>query len=330
MKNSVKSLVCLAHKKTPLDTLKRARKEYDILHIDFQVYGDVYRIISDILVSRNKVDMAICCILETKLRGGCTVGMNYTKREMFYRKLQISIIWICRKGYLASVKKIMEHDAIFCVSIIENNHLPIIRYFCELGSLYKTHHYDWRIRAMEHSASIGNLSIVKYLFEQIKFFTQDTLTRAAREGHLNVVKYLCETGRDAAFHSNLPMDYASERGFLDIVKCLHEKIDAPYTTYSLTMAAKNGHLTVVQYLFQEVSVPYTMTTLLYTNHHSILDYLTRYKISHTDIFDNVFYFYNKESIAKSAYGTYRRQSVNYTFIEMFGNNPLAAKTTGLV
>ena len=81
---------------------------------------------------------------------------------------------------------------------------------------------------------------------------------AARAGHLNVVRYLCELpverGVDPAAHSSRAVAYAASKGHLDVVRYLCElPVDRGVDpsaggSRAFRYAARKGHLDVVRYL----------------------------------------------------------------------------------
>src|SRR6187399_1748927 len=80
-------------------------------------------------------------------------------------------------------------------------------------------------------------------------FPEVTIDWAAENGHLEVVKYLHEIGKECTDDA---IDRASKGGHLEIVKYLHEVVGANCTTKAMEWAAEDGHLDIVKYLHEAV------------------------------------------------------------------------------
>jgi ankyrin repeat protein len=109
-------------------------------------------------------------------------------------------------------------------------------------------------RALYHSASSGHLEVVKYLVEtgvDIRA-KNDALHCGAVNGQLHVVKYLVENGADMHVGQDYLLPVIAELGHLAIVKFLVENgadVHA-YEDEALRSSAKNGYLEVVKYLVE--------------------------------------------------------------------------------
>ena len=73
-----------------------------------------------------------------------------------------------------------------------------------------------------------------------------TMDDAAKNGHLDVMKYLFETV--GAKYTHYAMDWAAQNGHLEVVKYLNEVVHAPYTYKAIDYAAENGHLEIFVHL----------------------------------------------------------------------------------
>jgi len=78
----------------------------------------------------------------------------------------------------------------------------------------------------------------------------DAVANAAKNGHLEFVKYLVENGAKIGDHA---VGYASLYGHLDVVKYLIEK-GATIGDSAVFNAAENGHLDVVKYLVDKLEI----------------------------------------------------------------------------
>ena len=73
---------------------------------------------------------------------------------------------------------------------------------------------------------------------------------ASREGYLEAVKYLVESGVNINYNEGVTLEVAAMGGYLNIVKYLVEKganVNA-HNTEALIVAAEHGHYDVVKYL----------------------------------------------------------------------------------
>ncbi|EGG16548.1 phosphoesterase [Cavenderia fasciculata] len=137
--------------------------------------------------------------------------------------------------------------------------------------------------AMHHAADAGHLNVIEYLYQNCSYQPyQFTMSTAARNGHLHVVKWLqdhysdtLDTAGDEAFsplasaiscgrldlveylhktrtESCKPrhMDEASSGGFIDVVKFLHQHRSEGCTSGAIDGAAAGGHIKIVEFLFR--------------------------------------------------------------------------------
>ena len=94
-------------------------------------------------------------------------------------------------------------------------------------------------------------NIIKKIYKT-KLCCNDILQWAARNGHLDVVKFLVTLPKvDASAYDNYAIRWAAANGHLDVVKYLASlpNVDASANNnYAIYWAAKNGHLEVVKFL----------------------------------------------------------------------------------
>ncbi len=77
----------------------------------------------------------------------------------------------------------------------------------------------------------------------------DTLVKAARNGHIKVVKQLLDEGADPRFGNSRSLWAAATSGHLEVVKLLLPVTDPrANNSWSLRRAAENGHLEIVRLL----------------------------------------------------------------------------------
>jgi hypothetical protein len=102
----------------------------------------------------------------------------------------------------------------------------------------------------------------------------DAMFWAAREGHLQVVRYLHEVAK--VRRSNFAMDWASMNGHIEVVRYLHEVVEAPCTASAMNWAAEKGHLPVVRYLHEMVKADcseWAVTLAAENGHLPVVQYL---------------------------------------------------------
>jgi hypothetical protein len=93
------------------------------------------------------------------------------------------------------------------------------------------------------AARMGNLALVRWLREVKKFdWNQRTISSAAHNGHLHIVKYCMEQKCPLG----IACAHAAKSGHLDILKYLHEN-GAPWNSWTCYYARENNHLECLLY-----------------------------------------------------------------------------------
>ncbi len=99
----------------------------------------------------------------------------------------------------------------------------------------------------------GDLSVAISTFptSAYKIYNKDSWNWAAKNGHLDVVKWL-HTNRIEGCSTDA-MDWAAQNGHLDVVKWLHENRTegcSNCATCTINLAANNGHHDVAKWLYE--------------------------------------------------------------------------------
>jgi len=101
--------------------------------------------------------------------------------------------------------------------------------------------------ACENAARNGHLEILKYLREEAKApWDSSTAVCAAQSGHLHILEYLVERKYDK--YSGWACQYAAENGHLDCLKFLRETAKAPWDGAAVLRAHKKNQTECLQYL----------------------------------------------------------------------------------
>jgi hypothetical protein len=101
------------------------------------------------------------------------------------------------------------------------------------------------------------------------------MDRAAKNGHIDVLKWLHENRHEGCSH--LAIVYAAERGHLDVAKWLHASNHIEWVwACAMEGAAVNGRLEVVKWLYETYNCSFTermMRTTTYHGHLEVVNFL---------------------------------------------------------
>ncbi|KAF1327771.1 Ankyrin-like protein, partial [Globisporangium splendens] len=149
---------------------------------------------------------------------------------------------------LVVAKWLHRHEYAACFSsyvverVIEGGDVEMLQFLHENCSRNFPSH------AMHIAALGGNFGAVQILNARPDPRTTRAMDAAAQNGHLEVVRFLHETRREAC--TAFAMDRAACNGFLDVVQFLHENRTEGCTKDALNGAARYGYLDVVKFLVE--------------------------------------------------------------------------------
>lgn len=187
------------------------------------------------------------------------------------------------------------------VECIKHNHLHIIKHFIEYNLIESipeyffelatiSNSYDILVYLMEkqiisqqykdkllrHSVEKGNINIAKYLIEtkhaDLHSWNNTAIILAAKNGHVDLVKYLYEHGANINIKKNMPLKWAYKNNHWNIVSYLIVRVNKIfYPADYLIMAAKNEDLEIINLLkeYSTYSIEELESAILSTGNEQI-------------------------------------------------------------
>ena len=136
----------------------------------------------------------------------------------------------------------------FCSQVAETNKLELLKWIREEKKC------EWDKGTINAAAEQGNLEMVKYCVANECPIDERACAYAAKNGHLECLKYLREEGK-------APWDWrsaawAAENGHLHILEYLVERKYDKYNEVACQWAALKGHLDCLKYLRETAKAPW--------------------------------------------------------------------------
>ncbi|CAL6408715.1 unnamed protein product [Bathycoccus prasinos] len=161
-----------------------------------------------------------------------------------------------------------EKEKYFCQEVAETNKLELLKWAREEKKC------DWDGWTITGAADQGNLEMVKYCVANECPIDWRACAYAAENGRLEVLKYLHE-------EVNAPWDsrtasWAAESGHLHILEYLVERKYDQFDVLACTRAAKYGHLDCLKYLHETAKAPWDEDAICSAhekNHPDCVQYL---------------------------------------------------------
>ena len=151
-------------------------------------------------------------------------------------------------------------EPFFCMKVALTNKLELLKWAREEKKC------EWDGRTIMTAASQGNLEMVKYCVASKCPLGYGACEFAARNGHLEMLKYLREESK-APWDSDTAA-WAALNGHLHILEYLVERKYDEYDKDACMLAAKSGHLDCLKYLRETAKAPWNCYAV-YSAHKNI-------------------------------------------------------------
>jgi len=145
----------------------------------------------------------------------------------------------------------------FCYQVAQTNKLELLKWAREEKKC------EWSIGPINAAAEQGNLEMVKYCVAKKCPIGEWTCGNAAKNGHLEVLKYLREEAK-APWSYNTASG-AAKNGHLHILEYLFERNYRYNNAYACMDAAIYGHLDCLKYLHETAKAPWSSWAVRYAH-----------------------------------------------------------------
>ena len=178
---------------------------------------------------------------------------------------------------ISTLEFVLEHKSLwprgwrepyFCYRVAQTNKLELLKWAREEKKC------EWDAGTIRAAAHRGNLEMVKYYVANECPIDWSACAEAARNGHLECLKYLREEAK-APWGSATP-NLAAQNGHLHIFEYLVERKFDKYTNWACEFAAKYGHLDCLKYLRETAKAPWNYWAVRYAHenkHPECVQYL---------------------------------------------------------
>ena len=159
-------------------------------------------------------------------------------------------------------------ESYFCWQVAWTNKLELLKWIREEKKC------RWNEYTIQAAAEQGNLEMVKYCVANECPTDVSACANAAKNGHLEVLKYLRETAKAPWAEGTASL--AAENGHLHILEYLVERKYDQYNACVCANAARNGHLDCLKYLHETAKAPWNSAAVQEAhryNHPECLQYL---------------------------------------------------------
>ena len=150
----------------------------------------------------------------------------------------LEVVW----EHKSSWRDYLKDETDFCWQVAKTNKLELLKWAREEKKC------EWNVGTINMAADQGNLEMVKYCVANKCPVKEFACAKAAKNGHLEVFKYLREEGK-APWDSRTAA-WAAENGHLHILEYLVERKYDNYNEWACRGAANKGHLDCLKYLHE--------------------------------------------------------------------------------
>ncbi len=141
-----------------------------------------------------------------------------------------------------------EDHRYFCSQVAKTNKLELLKWIREEKKC------EWSAGTIYRAAEQGNLERVKYCVANECPIDAIACTKAAKNGHLEILKYLHEEAK--APWDEYTATWAAGKGQLHILEYLVERKYDEYGMLACERAAESGHLDCLKYLHETAKAPW--------------------------------------------------------------------------
>ena len=157
----------------------------------------------------------------------------------------LEVAWENRSLWLGD----LYNEGSFCEEVALTNKLELLKWIREEKKC------KWDYKTIYAAASQGNLEMVKYYVASKCPLYEHACAYAARNGHLEVLKYLREEAK--ARWDLFTARWAALNGHLHIFEYLIERKYDKFDGYECVWAAENDHLDCLKYLRETAKAPWS-------------------------------------------------------------------------